>query len=58
MNGKKILGTGSLSSGTATFITSTLKVGTTAVTAVYGGDGDFAGKKSNAIKQVVEKSEQ
>src|ERR1035438_5915420 len=55
MKGKTILGTGSLSGGTATFITSTLKVGTTAVTAVYGGDGDFAGKKSNVIKKVVER---
>ncbi len=58
MNGKKILGTGTLSGGTASFTTSTLKVGTTAVTAVYAGDADFEAKKSNVIKQVVEKAAQ
>jgi len=56
MKGKTILGTGSLSGGSAGFITSTLKVGTTAVTAVYGGDAKFAGRKSNVIKQVVEEA--
>ncbi len=56
MKGKKLLGTGTLSDGSATFITSTLKVGTTSVTAVYGGDSNFAGSKSNTVKQVVEKA--
>jgi len=55
MKGKTVLGTGSLSGGTATFVTSTLKVGTTSVTAVYGGDSDFKGSKSKPVKQVVEK---
>jgi hypothetical protein len=55
MKGKTVLGTGELSGGSATFMTSTLKVGT-AVTAVYGGDSNFAGSKSNVVKQVVEKN--
>jgi len=56
MKGKTVLGTGTLSGGTATFITSTLKVGTTSVTAVYAGDSDFKGSKSKPVKQVVEKT--
>jgi hypothetical protein len=51
--GTTVLGTGALSGGRATFITSTLKVGTTSVTAVYGGDSNFTGSKSKAVKQVV-----
>ncbi|MGA7558182.1 MAG: choice-of-anchor tandem repeat GloVer-containing protein [Terriglobales bacterium] len=54
MKGKTVLGTGTLSGGSATFITSTLKVGTTSVKAVYGGDSTLAGSKSNAVRQVVE----
>ena len=57
MKGKTVLGTGALSGGSATFTTSALKSGTTSVTAVYGGDSNFAGGKSNTVKQVVEKSE-
>ena len=53
-HGKTVLGTGSLSGGSASFTTSTLKVGTPAVEAVYGGDSKFAGSKSNVVKQVVE----
>jgi hypothetical protein len=56
MKGKTLLGTGSLSDGSASFTTSTLKVGTTSVDAVYGGDSNFAGSKSNVVKQVVEKA--
>jgi hypothetical protein len=44
-----------LSGGTAAFATSTLKVGTTSVAAVYGGDSNFNGSKSKPVKQVVEK---
>ena len=55
MKGKTVLGTGSLSGGTATFVTSTLPVGTNSVKAVYGGDSNFAGSTSKAVKQVVEK---
>jgi hypothetical protein len=54
--GKAILGTGALSGGTATFTTSVLQVGTTTVGTVYGGDSNFAGSKSKAVKQVVEKT--
>jgi hypothetical protein len=55
MKGKTVLGTGSLSGGSASFTTSTLKVGTTSVTAVYGGDSNFAGSTSKPVKQVVDK---
>jgi uncharacterized repeat protein (TIGR03803 family) len=58
MKGKTVLRTGLLSSGTATFVTSTLKVGTTTVTAVYAGDSDFKASKSKPVKQVVEKAEE
>jgi hypothetical protein len=51
-----VLGTGTLSGGSASFTTSTLKVGTPLVTAVYGGDSNFAGSKSNVVKQIVEKA--
>jgi uncharacterized repeat protein (TIGR03803 family) len=57
MKGTTLLGTGTLSDGSATFTMSTLKVGTTSVTAVYAGDSKFAGSKSKAVKQVVEKAE-
>jgi hypothetical protein len=56
MKGKTVLGTGTLSGGSASFTTSTLKVGTMSVKAVYGGDSNFAGSTSNAVKQVVEKA--
>ncbi len=52
--GKISLGTGTLTGGTAIFVTSTLKVGTTSVTAVYGGDSNFKGSKSKPVKQVVQ----
>jgi hypothetical protein len=56
MKGTTILGTGTLSGGTANFTTSTLKVGTTSVTAVYAGDSNFAASKSKAVSQVVNKA--
>ncbi|MGB7149676.1 MAG: Ig-like domain-containing protein, partial [Terriglobales bacterium] len=55
MSGKTVLGTGTLSGGSASFTTSALKVGTHSITAVYGGDATFAGSKSAAVRQVVEK---
>jgi hypothetical protein len=58
MSGKKLLGTGTLSSGSASITLSTLKKGTTAVTAVYPGDSSFAGSTSNTVQQVVQKSKQ
>ncbi len=56
MSGKTTLGTGTLSGGAAKFTTSTLKAGTTSVTAVYAGDANFASSKSKAVKQVVDKA--
>jgi hypothetical protein len=55
--GETVLGTGTLNGGSATFTTTTLKIGTTAVKAVYGGDSNFAGSTSKAVKQVVEKAD-
>jgi hypothetical protein len=56
MKGNTVLGTGTLTGGSASFTTSTLKVGTTSVKAVYGGDSNFAGSTSKPVKQVVEKA--
>ncbi len=56
MKGKTVLGTGTLSGGTATYSTSTLKVGTDSITAVYAGDANFATSTSKADKQVVDKT--
>jgi len=59
MKGKTVLGTGTLSGGTATLTTSALKVGTTKVKAVYLSDdafpsNGFAGSNSNLVTQLVE----
>ena len=54
--GKTALGTGTLFGGSASFMTSTLKGGTNSVTAVYGGDSNFLGSTSKAVKQVVDKA--
>src|SRR5258708_3638404 len=48
-----VLGTGTLSGGSAVFKTSALPVGIAKVTAVYGGDRTLAGSTSNPVKQVV-----
>jgi uncharacterized repeat protein (TIGR03803 family) len=53
MEGSTVLGTGTLSSGSASFTTSALPVGVNAIMAVYGGDSKFPGSKSNTVKQVV-----
>ena len=53
MKGKTLLGTGTLRGGSATFTTSTLKVGTDSITAAYAGDSNFAAGKSKAVKQLV-----
>jgi len=54
MQGKNELGTGALSSGSATFTISTLTTGgTDSIQAVYGGDSNFAGSKSNVVSQKV-----
>jgi Bacterial Ig-like domain (group 3)/FG-GAP-like repeat len=51
--GATVLGTGSLSGGTAKFSSSILPVGTKAVTAVYGGDSNFSSSSSRAVSQVI-----
>jgi hypothetical protein len=54
--GSTILGAGTLSGGTATLSTSTLGVGTSMVTAVYGGDANFASTSSKSLSQVIAKA--
>jgi hypothetical protein len=54
--GTKILGTGTLSGGSASFTTSTLNAGTPLIKAVYGGDSTFAASTSKALSQVVNKA--
>ena len=53
-----MLGTGTLSTSgghdTATFATTSLPVGTDAITAVYATTTDFAGSTSSAVNQTVE----
>lgn len=48
-----VLGTGTLSGGSAVFKTSALPVGVAKITAVYGGDKTLGGSTSNPVKQVV-----
>jgi hypothetical protein len=52
-DGATLLGTGTLSGGTATMTTSALAVGSHALTAVYGGDPNFAGSTSPVDTQTV-----
>ena len=57
MDGAMLLGSGSLAGGTATFSTTSLAVGSHAITAVYTGDASFAGSTSaTAVTQVVNKA--
>jgi hypothetical protein len=56
MKGTTVLGTGTLSGGSASFMTSTLPVGTNYIKAVYGGDSNFGGSTSKAVSQVVNKA--
>jgi titin len=52
-DGTTVLGTKTLSSGKATLTTSTLAAGTHSITAVYGGNADFAGSTSRVLIQTV-----
>lgn len=52
-DGATTLGTGTISGGVATFSTSALTVGSHNITAVYGGDADFAGSTSAILVQNV-----
>jgi len=56
IKGTTVLGTGALSSGSASFTTSTLKAGTNAIKAVYAGDPNFAASTSKAVSQVMNKA--
>jgi hypothetical protein len=53
MNGSTTLGTGTLTNGVATLQTSSLAVGTDALTAVYSGDTNFLTSTSAAVNQQV-----
>jgi hypothetical protein len=50
--GKKVLGTGQLSSGKATLTISSLAVGLTKVTATYFGDSNIAKSSASVIQRV------
>ncbi|MBP3956537.1 Ig-like domain repeat protein [Gemmata sp. G18] len=52
-DGATLLGAGTLSAGVATLTTSTLSGGSHTVTAVYGGDTNYAGSTSAPATQVV-----
>jgi uncharacterized membrane protein len=52
-DGSKVLGTATLTNGIATLTTSTLKVKTHSITAVYAGDDNYLSKKSAKYSQVV-----
>ena len=57
MDGSTSLGSAPLAGGTAIFSTSSLTVGSHNITAVYGGDGNFAASTSSpALTQVVNKA--
>jgi len=51
-----VLGTGTLSGGTATFSDSALAVGTRQIRAVYAGDTNFAASTSKYVNQVIGKA--
>ena len=53
-DGVSVLGTGALTGGQATLITSTLAIGTHALTAIYSGDSLDAGSTSASISEVVQ----
>jgi hypothetical protein len=53
-DGTTVLGTGAVSaSGVATFTTASLSAGSHSITAVYGGDANFAASTSPALTQTV-----
>ena len=52
-NGATTLGTGNLTGGVATFTTGALPAGADSITAVYGGDGNYAGSTSGVVTQTV-----
>ena len=54
--GATALGTGTISSGIATFATSSLTGGTHSITAQYAGDTNYTAATSTAVSQVVNKA--
>jgi len=52
-DGSKLLGSGTLTSGVATFTTSTLSAGTHSILASYAGDTNYEPNKSSRLKQLV-----
>ena len=54
--GTTVLGTGTLTDGSATFTISALPVTANAIKAVYDGDSDFAASTSKVVSQVVSKA--
>jgi len=56
MKGALLLGTGTLSGGSASFNTSTLTVGEYGIKAVYGGDPNLSPSTSRAVSQAISKA--
>ena len=56
MQGSTTLGTGTLSGGTATLMTSALLPHTYTIKAIYTSDGTYGSSTSNAVKQVVDQA--
>ncbi|MGO9336809.1 MAG: Ig-like domain repeat protein [Terracidiphilus sp.] len=56
MSGATQAGSQTLTGGTATLTTTNLPVGADSLTAVYGGDLNFAGSTSSAVSQTVKKA--
>jgi sugar lactone lactonase YvrE len=56
MNGATTLGTETLSGGSAAFTTTGLPGGSDSITAVYGGDTNFAGSTSTAVTETIAKA--
>lgn len=52
-DGSTALGTAALSSGVATYSTSTLSVGSHTITAVYAGTAPYATSTSNAVDEII-----
>ncbi|MGB8541887.1 MAG: FG-GAP-like repeat-containing protein [Candidatus Acidiferrales bacterium] len=53
MDGTTLLGTGTVSGGAATLVTSSLAPNSHSITAVYSGDSNFAASTSSALIQTV-----
>ena len=52
-DGTTLLGSGTLASGVATYVTASLAAGTHSITAVYAGDATFLSVTSSVVSQVV-----